>query len=137
MRRRSFLPLLLFALPLGAAEIAAKPEAVRGKLIQGDRPELELPGGKHVVISGDEPTLTVLRDCRVAGFDIELDGHYTAPDAFEVDPIHTRSIFAWKGGRKYMVTYWCDVCSIRSYTPGKCWCCQGETRLDLVDPKSI
>jgi hypothetical protein len=33
-----------------------------------------------------------------------------------------------------VITYWCDVCSIRTYTPGKCWCCQQETTLDLRDP---
>ena len=33
-----------------------------------------------------------------------------------------------------MVTYWCEVCAIRSYTPGLCVCCRDETTLDLRDP---
>jgi hypothetical protein len=33
-----------------------------------------------------------------------------------------------------MVTYWCEVCAIRTYTPGECMCCQENTELDLRDP---
>jgi hypothetical protein len=36
-----------------------------------------------------------------------------------------------------MITYWCDVCSIRAYTPGPCVCCQQETTLDLRDPDKL
>jgi hypothetical protein len=32
-----------------------------------------------------------------------------------------------------LVTYYCDVCSIRYYQPGRCVCCQQETRVDLHD----
>ena len=41
---------------------------------------------------------------------------------------------AEKDGHVKVITYWCDVCSIRTYTPGPCWCCQKETLLDLRDP---
>jgi hypothetical protein len=27
----------------------------------------------------------------------------------------------------------CDACSVRYYTPGRCVCCQQETRVDLHD----
>jgi hypothetical protein len=33
-----------------------------------------------------------------------------------------------------LVSYWCDICTIRSYTPGPCVCCQKDTTLDLIDP---
>jgi len=37
-------------------------------------------------------------------------------------------------GKLKLVTYWCDICAIRAYTPGPCVCCQRETTLDLRDP---
>jgi hypothetical protein len=50
---------------------------------------------------------------------------------FVVDPIHKKAMFVVRGGKRLFVTYWCDICSIRTYTPGKCWCCQEETELDI------
>ena len=32
-----------------------------------------------------------------------------------------------------MVSYWCEVCSIRTFTPGVCMCCQDETAVDLKE----
>jgi hypothetical protein len=40
-------------------------------------------------------------------------------------------MFVHQGGKRLFVTYWCDVCSIRTYTPGLCLCCRKETDLDL------
>jgi hypothetical protein len=36
-----------------------------------------------------------------------------------------------------MVTYWCAVCAIRTFTPGICWCCREETELDLLEPDKV
>ena len=76
----------------------------------------------------------MLNDKRLAGFDLEAKGHFTAPDRFQVDPIHTRAMLVHKDGQAKLITYWCDICSIRTYSPGLCWCCQQETTLDLRDP---
>ncbi len=73
----------------------------------------------------------VLKDKRLAGVDLEAIGHYTTPASFEVDPIHLKSMFVHKDNRKLLITYWCEVCYIRTYTPGVCWCCQKYTDLDL------
>lgn len=70
-------------------------------------------------------------DKRLAGVDFEVKGAYTTPNRFRIDPIHTKAMFVHKGGKRLYITYWCDVCSIRSYAPGKCWCCQEDTELDL------
>ena len=51
-----------------------------------------------------------------------------------MDPFHTRPLYVIKDGKHLMVTFWCDTCSIRTYEPGPCWCCQRETELDLRDP---
>ena len=113
-----------------------QPATVRGVLLQrpGKPPAIETAGHHIVSLDGDEPTKGVLNDKRLAGFDLEAKGHFTAPDQFQVDPIHTKAIFVHKDGHVKVVTYWCDVCSIRTYTPGPCWCCQKETLLDLRDP---
>jgi hypothetical protein len=108
-------------------------ESLRGLLAESADaiPALKLPDGKLVRADGDTPTLGVLRDKRLRNADMELLGRLDARGTFIVDPIHTRSIFVHKDGKRLMVTYWCDVCAIRTYSPGICWCCQQETALDL------
>jgi hypothetical protein len=112
------------------------PATLRGTLVQrpGKPPAVETPDHRIVSLDGDEPTKGVLNDKRLAGFDLEAKGRFTAPDQFLVDPIHTKAMFVHKDGHVKVITYWCDVCSIRTYTPGPCWCCQKETLLDLRDP---
>lgn len=95
---------------------------------------MKLVDGRLVELSGDAETAAVLRDGRLGRDEFELRGRFTAEDAFAIDPIHLRAIFVWRGGRKLVVTYWCDVCAIRAWTPGKCQCCQDEMALDLRDP---
>ena len=58
-------------------------------------------------------------------------------DTVTIRPIHTPSLFVYKDGKRLRVTYWCDVCAIRTYTPGICWCCREETELDLRDPDKV
>lgn len=134
MLRRRVLGLLT-AVPLALAK-AADPQSLRGKLVQlpDGTPVIESAGGKRTFPSGDPDTNGVLKDKRLANMDVELLGHFEKPEHFEVDPIHTRSIFVHQNGRRLVVTYWCDVCAIRTYTPGICWCCQKETDLDLREP---
>ena len=105
---------------------------VRGQLKTGN-PATLITSETHkpVSLTGDEATQGVLADDRLNGTDFEALGHLTDPSHFEVDKIHTRSMFGYKNGKRLMVTYWCDVCYIRTYTPGKCWCCQKYTDLDL------
>ncbi len=95
---------------------------------------LILPGGKSFRLTGDNPTIGVLKDPRLNNADFEVEGRTTAPGEFEVNPIHTRSLFAYQNGQRLMVTYWCEICYIRTFTPGDCWCCQEWTKLDLRDP---
>lgn len=120
----------LFVLLLAGALFAGPPEVtLRGKLIQG--PALETSDHKTILLAGDEDTDKVLNDKRLAGMELEVTGHFTAPDRFVMDPSYTKSLFVLKDGKKLVVTYWCPVCSIRTHIPGKCWCCQRETQLDL------
>ena len=118
------------------AAFAAAPatSSIRGKLTQQDgRPALELISHKLVALDGDEPTRGILNDKRLAGADMEATGHFTSSGLFVVDPIHTKALHVYKDGKRHTISYWCDTCSIRTYTPGICWCCQQETALDLQD----
>jgi hypothetical protein len=113
-----------------------KSETLRGRLAQpdGGPPALETAVHKMIRLDGDEATRGVIGDQRLKGVEMEAKGHFTAPDRFLIDPIHTKAVLVHKDGRLKLVTYWCDVCSIRTYSPGPCWCCQKETTLDLRDP---
>jgi hypothetical protein len=132
---RFCLCLLAFAVSALAAD-SHPSETLRGKLVltSGKPPAVETADHKLVILDGDDPTRQVLGDQRLNGFEVEARGHFTAPDRFLIDPIHLRSMLVRQGGKLKMVTYWCDTCSIRSFTPGPCVCCQRETTLDLRDP---
>jgi hypothetical protein len=107
--------------------------SIRGKLTRSpdQKPALEVSPNKLIYLEGDQPTTGVLNDKRLWGTDFEAIGHFNSPDRFEIAPIHTRSMFVHKDGKRLMITYWCDVCYIRTYTPGTCVCCQKYTDLDL------
>ena len=122
-----------------AAGSAFAADTLRGKLVltDGKPPVVETAEHKLVTLDGDEPTRKVLGDRRLNGFDVEAKGRFTAPDRFLIDPIHTRSMLVRQDGKLRMVTYWCDICSIRSFTPGPCVGCQRETTLDLRDPDEL
>jgi hypothetical protein len=117
---------------------AEKPQSaiVRGKLIvkDGQPAAIETTDHKLVQLDGDDTTKKVLADPRVNGFQAEAKGHFAAPDRFVIDPAHTHPMLVNKDGHLKLVSYWCDVCTIRSYTPGPCVCCGKETALDLIDP---
>ncbi len=106
---------------------------VRGKLIQRENqpPAIETAEHKLIVLEGDGSTVHVLHDKRLAGVDLEAKGHFTAAEHFQIDAFHTHALHVVKDGKRLLITYWCDVCSIRQYEPGPCWCCQRETALAL------
>ena len=87
-----------------------------------------------VELEADGPSTAVLRDARLKEEDFEVVGRFRTPSLLVVDPIHERALFVWRGGKRLVVTYWCDVCSIRAWSPGRCQCCQEEMRVDLRDP---
>jgi hypothetical protein len=127
-RRKVFL-----LLPFGSAVrlFAADDQSVRGKLTRGadGKPVLQTSDGRTVKLTGDADTMGVLGDKRLAGTDFEAIGNLNG-DVLAIRPIHVPSLFVWKDGKRLRVTYWCDVCAIRTYTPGLCWCCRDETELD-------
>ena len=107
--------------------------SVRGKLTKSPDNKPALDPGDHKLISleGDDATTAVLNDERLAGTDFEAIGHFRSPGHFVIDPITSKAMFVHKDGKRLYITYWCDVCYIRTYSPGKCVCCQKYTDLDL------
>ena len=65
--------------------------------------------------------------------DFEALGHFRGAGRFLIDPIYKRAMFVHKDGKRLFITYWCNVCYIRTYTPGNCRCCQKYTDLDLTE----
>ena len=125
---------LAVALLCAAAEPKTTTLSGRLAIASGQPPALVTSDGRRIVLDGDEPTRKILGDQRLNGFEVEAKGHFTAPGRFLIDPLHTRAMMVRQDGKLKMITYWCDVCSIRAYTPGPCVCCQRETTLDLRDP---
>ena len=125
--------------PVSAALLRAAENVLRGKLTKAPtgEPALQESDGKLILLSGDPDTLGVLKDNRLANADFEVVGRTSPAGRFDINPIYERALFAYKDGKRLMVTYWCDVCAIRTYTPGICWCCRQETALDLVEPDKV
>lgn len=99
----------------------------------GKPPALETSAGL-VTLEGDSETVAVLGDDRLAGADMEFRGQRLAPDRFRIGPFfESKSMFVHRGGKQYTISYWCDICSIRTYTPGKCMCCQEETHITFQE----
>ena len=111
-------------------------ETLHGKLIVGESkpPAVNTADHRLVGLDGDVDTLRILHDPRLNGVEVEAKGHFTAPDRFTIDPIHTRALMARRDGKLKLISYFCDVCNIRANTPGPCVCCQRETTLELIDP---
>lgn len=128
--------LCLLVSALAAVAAGQNPDTLRGKLTIHNNAEATVLTADHktITLDGDDDTLKVLSDQRLDGFEIEARGKFTSPTKFTVGPRYDRSLLVRQDGKLKLITYWCDVCSIRDYTPGPCRCCQKELLLDLRDP---
>jgi hypothetical protein len=124
---------LIFVAALLVLGAEGAKEKISGKLLAGNPAYLLRDGGKKLELTGDKDTLAVLADERLTGAEMEILGHFDGSGKFWVDPIHTKAMRVHRHGKKLLISYWCDVCSIRTYAPGKCMCCQEETELDLAE----
>lgn len=130
---------LLLALALGwvfiATAVASDFVTIRGTLVASsgavpgpDEPlVVSIAGGKKVTLTGDIFSQGQLRDQRLAGRTWEFEGVYLPGGEFEI-----QRLFTIKDGKRYKVTYWCEVCAIRTHEPGRCMCCQDETELQEI-----
>lgn len=140
MRRRHFIPVVIAACAhlARAATSETTATALTGTLVEPKDEKtpstLRTSDGRNISISGDEETEKVVHDPRLAGVQLEAIGHFTNPGQFAIDPRFEKNLFVHKDGKRLIITYWCDICSIRTYAPGVCVCCQKWTDLDLRDP---
>ena len=130
---------LFFAIALGALFIAAAGASdfvtIRGTLVSpsgsvtgpDDPLAVSIAGGKKVTLTGDIFSQGQLRDQRLAGRTWEFEGNYLPGGEFEI-----QRLFTIKDGKRFKVTYWCEVCAIRTHEPGRCMCCQDETELQEI-----
>jgi hypothetical protein len=132
--RRHLNSLFLF-LPLARARAAARP-SVAGRLqpVVNGNSSIQTTDGRQVRLDGDTSTKAVLRDPRVIREDFLALGEWRSKDLFQIDPIHLKAMFIRRGGKQLVITYWCEVCAIRTYAPGRCQCCQEDTAFDPRDP---
>ena len=123
--RRAALFLAVAAVALAAT--SDQTQVLRGRLRQpggGKPPVIEAAGGKTYAVSGDEFTVAQMADPKLKDREFELEGRFAGPGHFAA-----AKLFTIKDGKRYVVTYWCDICSIRTHMPGRCMCCQGPTEL--------
>lgn len=126
---------VLLLIPLGAAAATGSSRRVRGRLSAAadGGVVLRTAEGREWRLEGDPETMAVLRDDRVEPEMFEAVG-VEAGAAFRIDPIFRKAMFVVRDGKSLVITYWCEVCAIRTYSPGKCQCCQDETAFDPRDP---
>ena len=118
-----FAALLLAAAPPPAAAGAS----IRGQLaptVEGQPLQLVTAAGRAVDLAADELLERTMRDPQLAGRTWEALGREAADGRFAVD-----LAFTIKDGRRYRVTYYCEICHITTYEPGRCMCCQENTEL--------
>ena len=77
--------------------------------------------GKLYTFLTTDTMTPVFTDTRVRQRELQITARLYAGDQLET--IKVQSV---KEGKLYDIFYYCDVCSITSYTPGLCPCCRNE-----------
>jgi hypothetical protein len=98
---------------LGAEELAT----LRGKAHQErDKAPLFLSeNGTRYSVSGDSDLLAQLGDTRLAGRRLEVQGRLQGSNHLEVV-----RLFTLKDGKRYRISYWCEICGSHLPRPGPC-----------------
>ncbi|MBI3665393.1 MAG: hypothetical protein HY236_04085 [Acidobacteria bacterium] len=100
-----------------AGALQAGDDVLRGRLKQepGRPPVIQAADQKTYTVSGDEFTKAQMADPRLNGREMEMGGRFAGPGQFEA-----ASLFTIRDGKRYEVTYWCEICHIRAHKPGRC-----------------
>jgi len=141
--RRTFLLGLAFALTLAASPpVAGDAERarVRGTLVSADTSETaadhdaaEHAGDSFAFVSPDGERFRatvegdnwhILSDPALSDRLWELEGSWIEDGLFTA-----KKIFTVKDSGLHQVTYYCEICNIVSYRPGRCMCCQDPVEL--------
>lgn len=120
--------LALFSLPILADSPAEEQVVIRGQLLAVESEDadhrLKSDDGKIWNLLVEKDAFHALHDPKLAGRTWEFVGHPLEGDQFEV-----RKLFTIKDGKRFNVTYYCEICHIVSYRPGRCMCCQEDVEL--------
>jgi hypothetical protein len=144
----SFLATLVFAMPASVLAVTIKPGSppsqnapltvVKGHAVclNSAGREIESPfgcaetgsrfgfaghDGKFYKFLPTDTMISVFTDIRVRQRELQLTARLHNGDQLEI--IKVQSV---KDGKLYDIYYFCDVCTITSYTPGLCPCCRNE-----------
>lgn len=77
-----------------------------------------------VTLRGDRFWIGQLRDPKLKSRLWEIEARLAEPGVYDIVVAYTV-----KDGERFRVTYYCDICHIRTHDPGRCMCCQEETVL--------
>ncbi len=113
----------------------ASKAAIEGELIiESGKPAVLRSQGKDIPLSGaDDPLSETLRDKRISGKHVRLQGAFRGDGSFEVS-----ELFVVHPDGLYRIVYYCNVCNITAFSPGNCVCCQRPTQpleIPLTDPR--
>lgn len=134
--RRSILPILAAFLLVPALLSSQNEVTLRGRL---DRQSVEASTspdqplgfvtteGKKYQVVGESISNAQLRDPLLIDRDWELVGTVRPDGQFNII-----KLFTIKDGKRFRVTYYCEICHIVTHEPGDCMCCQGVTELQEV-----
>ena len=134
--RRALIPALavfLLALPLLSSEneVTLRGRLDRQSVQSSTSPDQPLSfvtaEGKKYEVVGDSVSNAQLRDPLLIDRDWELVGSMRPDGRFSVV-----KLFTIKDGKRYRVTYYCEICHIVTHEPGRCMCCQGPTELQEI-----
>ncbi len=123
---------------LGAPPVSfpqAESATIDGLIIAGKSqvPVLQTRDKRIGLYAGDESLKETLRDPRVSGKHLRLEGRYRTDGSFEVT-----DVYVVHPDGLYRIIYFCNVCHITAFKPGNCVCCQQPTELQevpLTDPR--
>ena len=125
-------PVLVVVLLGTFTALSAGSASVRGRLLvpeEGQAIQLLTDSGRTLELAIDELLDHTMRDPQLARRVWELRGREAEVGKFEVD-----RAFTIKDGKRYRVTYYCEICHITTYEPGRCMCCQDDTELrEILD----
>jgi hypothetical protein len=80
--------------------------------------------GQKYQVAGDSMSNAQLRDPRLIDREWEFEGSVRPNGQFEIV-----KLFTVKDGKRFRVTYYCEICNIVTHEPGDCMCCQAPTEL--------
>src|SRR5262245_38356375 len=85
--------------------------------------------GKLYKFMSSDPMKPIFTDARVRERELQITAKLRSGDQLEI--IKVQSI---REGKIFDIYYYCEICSITSYTPGLCPCCRGELEFRETAP---